>query len=110
MKHPTKNSGPVGQRGGSARPFRVSGRFSPGFPAISSEVSENVSPCHVFGRFSPAPALISRHFARGRADTNRPIVGDDLRGVPARRGTPRSAFLARKLLRFTIHLVARKTT
>src|SRR6516225_4431244 len=40
-------------------------KFSPGFPMISSEVSENVSPCHVFGRFFPVPALISRHFARG---------------------------------------------
>ena len=47
------------------------GKFSPGFPAIFSEVSENVSPCHVFGRFFPVPALISRHFARGGADTNR---------------------------------------
>jgi hypothetical protein len=48
-------------------------RFSPGFPMISTEVSENVSPCHVFDRFSPAPALISRHFARARADANRPL-------------------------------------
>ena len=48
---------------------------------ISSEVSENVSPCHVFGRFSPAPALNSRHFARGGADTSRPGA------TRARRGT-----------------------
>ena len=63
------------------------GKFSPGFPAIFSEVSENVSPCHVFGRFFPAPALISRHFARGGADTNRPGATRARRGT----GLPASA-------------------
>jgi hypothetical protein len=41
---------------------------------ISIEVSENVSPCHVFGRFFPVPALISRQFARGGADKNQQPV------------------------------------
>jgi hypothetical protein len=54
---------------------------------ISIELSENVSPCHVFGRISQAPALISRHFARGGVDTNLPAVGNA--SVAFRRGAER---------------------
>ena len=58
---PEKNLHATWQRGGVREAFLArQARFSPGFPMISSEVSENVSPCHVFDRFFPVQALISR--------------------------------------------------
>ena len=63
---PTQPGSAGGSRGALFGTSR--GKFPPGFPLFSLEMSENVRKCQAFGRFFRVPAVNRRHLARGSAD------------------------------------------